>query len=194
MWSRSTLRPRTSTRPQPSPLLGSGGAAPCPFLPAVAGGTGRRAPDIGGEGQERSGTGGWVFPCQKWTFCLPNGAGWRAGGCRSPRSCYTPSFVCAWVRNTLVLPSPAPPVGIPARLCPAGGCPRAAPPVPLPTRRVAPLPFFFTRAGLSLTFVCGENGGALVIWKDERQMGMTRGLLYSLACEHNSELNKSLTG
>lgn len=34
----------------------------------------------------------------------------------------------------------------------------------------------------------------LVIWKDERQIGMSRGLPYSLACEWNSVLNKSLTG
>lgn len=104
-------------------------------------------------------------------------------------------FCLRLVRNTSVLPSPAPPVGIPARPCSTGGCPRAAPP-PCRSRpgELPPIAFFFTRAGLSLTFVCGENGGVLVIWKDERQMGMTRGLPYSLACERNSVLNKSLTG
>lgn len=181
--------PRTSARPQASPLLGSGGAALCAFLPAVPGGTGRRAPALGREGQGGSGGGGWVFSCQKWTFCLPNGAGWRAGGSSAPRSCYTPSFVCAWseILQCCRLGSrlgPAPP----------GAATGLRPPCRSRPGELSPIAFIFTRAGLSLTFVCGEDGGVLVIWKDERQMGMTRGLPYSLACERNSVLNKSLTG
>lgn len=78
---------------------------------------------------------------------------------------------------------------LPRRGLSPGCTPRAA-----PDPANCPIAFIFMGAGLSLTFVCGENGGVLVIWKDERQMGMTRGLPYSLACEHNSVLNKSLTG
>lgn len=111
------------------------------------GGTGRRAPALGGEGQAASGTGGWVFPCQKWTFCLPSGAGWRAGGCRSPRSCYTPSFVCAW--SEILWCCRRLPRRSGSRLGPARrGLPRGCAPRAPPTRRVAPLPLFSQEPGI----------------------------------------------
>lgn len=56
---------------------------------------------------------------------------------------------------------------LPRRGLPPGCAPRAA-----PDPASCPFAFIFTGAGLSLTFVCGENGGALGIWKDERQMGI----------------------
>lgn len=120
-------------------------------LPAAAGRIGRRALALGSKGQRGSGDGEVrFFPCQRWTFCLLSGTGWRADGCRPPCSCYTPSFVCSRVRNTLRA----------AIACSAGREPFTAErllpgftPLAAPAPASFPFPFIFTEVGFSLTFV-----------------------------------------
>lgn len=151
----------------------------------------RPCPGRRGAGSERH---GWVgFSLPEMDFLPPERSGLACRRLPLSAQLLHTLFCLRLVRNTLVLPSPAPPVGIPARPCPPGAAPRLRPPCPSDPAS-CPIAFIFTGTGHSVTFVCEENGGVLVIWKDERQMGMTRGSPYSLACEHNSVLNKSLTG
>lgn len=162
VWRGSPLRPQTSTRPQPLSLPGSGGAGPGPFLlvaAAAAGGRGGGRGDAplpsAARGRVGAGTGRWVFRCQKWTFRFPSGAGWRAGGRRAPCSCYTPSFVCARVRNTsrAAIACPAGREPCPALPCPAERLPPGFAPLAAPSPASFPFAFIFTEVGFSFTFV-----------------------------------------
>lgn len=118
-------------------------------VPAGGGsGTGRRAPALGGEGQRGSGTAGWVaFSLPEMDFLPPERSGLACRRLPGSAQLLHTLFCLRSVRNTLVLPSACPAGRDPGSALLRRGLPRAATPVPLPTRRVVPLPLFSRELG-----------------------------------------------